>query len=113
MSGEWKAPRGLVQAVDAALAAGRAFIVNHGTDSGDSPFVSLTVKWPLHEVRLTWHTRDTGTYRLFSAMAKTDARNWHDVTMAKAIQVIAGPGTKRTTLDLFSAAAGTQVEATE
>lgn len=88
MSG-WKPPAGLKKAVDAALKHGRPFIVNHGMDSGDSPFVALTVKWDeLYEVRLTWHTRDTGSYRLFSTLVRTATRNWHWVSMSAAIDLI-------------------------
>ena len=47
----WHAPAKLSDVVDAALNAGRSFIVSHGTDTGGSPFVSATVKWEKYELR--------------------------------------------------------------
>lgn len=84
----WHAPAKLSDVVDAALNAGRSFIVSHGTDTGGSPFVSATVKWEKYELRLTWHTRDTGSYRLFSSIASIPGRNWHDITATRAIELI-------------------------
>ena len=90
MTSQWSAPAGLTKAVAAALEHGRSFLVSHGSDSGDSPFVALNVKWDLNEVRITWHTRDTGTYRLFSCLVRTANSNWRHVTMAKAIEIVTG-----------------------
>lgn len=87
---EWKVPTKLNALVEAALTAGRPFIVNHGEDTGGSPFVSITVKWPQHEVRATWHTRNTGTYRLFSALATLPNQGWHDITATRALALIRG-----------------------
>lgn len=85
----WKAPAGLSKAVQAAMSAGRSFLVSHGEDTGGSPFVALTVKWDDAEVRLTWHTRGTGTYRLFSALARNGG-GWRDVTLTGALALVNG-----------------------
>lgn len=61
----WKPPAKLREVTNAAIEAGRSFIVSHGQDTGGSPFVSVTVKWDANEVRITWHTRDVGSYRAF------------------------------------------------
>lgn len=87
---EWKTPKALSGVVCAALNAGRAFMVQHGEDTGGSPYVTFIVKWEQNEIRITWHTRNTGTYSLFSTMARTGTRDWHAFTVAKAVQMILG-----------------------
>lgn len=86
----WQAPKKLTEIVAIALERGRSYSVIHGTDTGDNPFVALTVGWDGHEVRMTWHTRSTGTYRLFSAIVRTPTRDWHDVTATAAAELIGG-----------------------
>lgn len=56
-----------VAVVEDAKFAGWLTAVNHGTDSGGMPFVTVTVGNPdTHETfRTTWHTRKNGTYQLF------------------------------------------------
>jgi hypothetical protein len=68
--------------------AGWSFVVQHGTDTGDSPFISIEAQKSKDSepIRVTWHTRATGTYRLFSCMV-----NKRDVTLTKAMDVIAKP----------------------
>lgn len=40
-----------------------------GTDTGGSPYITVEVrKGEELALSLTWHTRETGTYRLFSAL---------------------------------------------
>lgn len=56
---EWKVPAKLHDVANAALVAGRSYLVSHGEDTGGNPFVNITVKWPDHEIRATWHTRST------------------------------------------------------
>lgn len=86
----WATPAKLREVVDTALNAGRSLLVSHGADTAGSPFVLATVKWDRYEIRLTWHTRDTGSYRLFSAIAAIPGRNWHDITAARAVELIGG-----------------------
>mgnify|MGYP001605841598 CR=1 FL=1 len=56
-----------VAVVDAAEAAGWRPTVEHGTDSGGMPFVTVEVANPDTGERFstTWHTRKNGTYQLF------------------------------------------------
>lgn len=89
---EWKMPAKLRHMMDTAVDAGRSLILAHGIDSGDHPYVALTVKWDNHEVRATWHTRATGSYRLFSAIARYPHHPWHDVTADRAIELIRDSG---------------------
>ena len=62
------------------------FMVNHGKDTGDSPFISVEARRGRQDIRITWHTRSTGTYRLFSCMV-----NKRDVTLTKAMDAIRRP----------------------
>lgn len=66
--------------------AGWSFVVQHGKDTGDHPFISVEAKKAKDggTIRVTWHTRATGTYRLFSCMV-----NKRDVTLTKALERIA------------------------
>jgi hypothetical protein len=62
--------------------------VGHGRDSGNAPFVTvqLAIKDPDREYRLTWHTRGTGTYRLFSKIYRGERQWWTDAPSVKAIR---------------------------
>lgn len=89
-------PKALAQIVTAALDNGRSFIVQHGVDSGGSPFVTAKALWTPDgcdvstEIQMSWHTRQTGTYRLFSAIARGHYRGWHDITAKQALALLAG-----------------------
>lgn len=59
--------------------------LTRGHDSGSAPYATVIVRDAAGtEMRLTWHTRATGTYRLFSAMRRTPRKDWHDVTLKEA-----------------------------
>ena len=89
-------PRALSEMIAAALTHKRHFKVEHGEDSGGSPFVTFRAVWMPDgcdirtDIRLTWHTRDTGTYRLFSATAAGYYRAAHDTTAKKALALLSG-----------------------
>lgn len=78
-------PKKLADVVTGLLGHGWSFVLQHGTDTGDSPFISIEAKKTKdgETIRITWHTRATGTYRLFSCMV-----NKRDVTLAKAMETI-------------------------
>ena len=78
-------PKRLHDVIEALLDGGWNYMLNHGKDTGDSPFISVEARRGNQGVRITWHTRATGTYRLFSCMV-----NKRDVTLTKALEVIAG-----------------------
>jgi hypothetical protein len=59
------------------------FVVNHGKDTGDHPFISTEARRGKDHVMITWHTRATGTYRLFSCMV-----NKRDVSLTKAMEAV-------------------------
>ncbi|WP_068059231.1 hypothetical protein [Nocardia xishanensis] len=88
-------PKALAELIEAALSHGRSFIVQHN-NSGDSPFVTFRAKWlpegcdVTTEVTLTWHTRSTGTYRLFTAIARGYYQDWHDISAKKALSLVTG-----------------------
>lgn len=69
--------------ITALALGGWSFVVNHGKDTGDSPFISIEARRGNQDVRITWHTRETGTYRLFSCMV-----NKRDVSLTKAMEAV-------------------------
>ncbi len=77
-------PKKLHVVVEALLNNGWNYMLNHGKDTGDHPFISIEARRGNLDVRITWHTRSTGTYRLFSCMV-----NKRDVTLTKALERIA------------------------
>jgi hypothetical protein len=60
------------------------FQVIHNKDTGNGPFVSVEARRDNDHLMMTWHTRGTGTYRLFSCMA-----NKRDLTLTKAMEKVA------------------------
>jgi hypothetical protein len=58
------------------IAREHGWAVGHqfSVDNGGSPFVTVAIaKRAAYYVRLTWHTRATGTYRLFSKIMRTES----------------------------------------
>jgi len=77
-------PKRLAQLVEALLHNGWNFQIVHGKDTGDSPFVSVeALKAGREHLCLTWHTRASGRYRLFSCMAGK-----HDITLGAALDEV-------------------------
>lgn len=76
-------PAKLSDVVTGLLDYGWSFYVQHGSDTGDSPFLHVEGKRGNEHVYITWHTRATGTYRLFSCMV-----NKRDVSLTKAMETI-------------------------
>ena len=68
------------------IGGGWSFMVNQGKDTGDHPFISVEARRGQQDVRITWHTRATGTYRLFSCMVQK-----RDVTLTKAMEAVRKP----------------------
>ena len=58
-----------------------------GKDNGDNPFFTLHIgKKGGAYYTLTWHTRGTGTYRLFSKLYRPEpGANWVDAASIKFI----------------------------
>lgn len=83
-------PAAAVELLALAERIGWKTSAEHGVDSGGSPFVTIDVgarrgdeAW---HYRITWHTRGTGTYRLFSKLARTHAHYWRDAPSLRAIR---------------------------
>lgn len=76
-------PKKLHYVVEALLDYGWSYMLNHGKDTGNAPFISVEGRRGDMEVRITWHTRATGTYRLFSCMV-----NKRDVTLTRALELV-------------------------
>ena len=78
-------PAKLADVVTELLDYGWSFVVQHGKDTGEYPFISIEAKKSKDgtTVRISWHTRATSTYRLFSCMV-----NKRDVTLTKARETI-------------------------
>lgn len=60
-----------------------SFALVHGSDTGAADYVTIEAVRDMRKIIVTWHTRATGTYRLFSCML--DKR---DVTLTKAMEVV-------------------------
>lgn len=74
--------------IEQMLESGWSFVVNHGTDTGGCAFVSIEGKRGNSGVKCAWHTRDTGTYRLFTCIASTPGTRWGDVTLRRALSIV-------------------------
>lgn len=88
-------PSAMTALIDDATRFGRSYSVQHSTDSGGAPYVTVRVMWsrpdqevPV-EIRATWHTRTTGTYRFSSAIARWQRQNWIDVSLTRARTIVA------------------------
>ncbi|MGV9753773.1 hypothetical protein [Nocardia farcinica] len=74
----------------------RNYIVTHGTATSGEPFVRVRIAWmpagceTRTDVELTWHTFDTGTYRLFHAAAHGCRRPHHTITLSTARRLVSG-----------------------
>jgi hypothetical protein len=81
-----KAARDLVELTEAR---GWKWVAGEAKDSGDNPFVTVIVGDVTtgEQYKITWHTRGTGTYRLFSKiMSESKGRPWHDAPSLTAIR---------------------------
>lgn len=81
-------PTAAAQFAAHAIEHGWAVQAVPGTDTGDSPFVTVLAIRDTERLELTWHTRNTGTYRLMHA---TTGKNQgaRTITLTKAKQKIA------------------------
>jgi hypothetical protein len=80
-------PKAAVELIRCAADHGWRIGVGHGLDSGDSPFINieLGINDPSWLYRLTWHTRGTGTYRLFTKICRGGGHWWRDAPSVEAI----------------------------
>ncbi|MGW5519058.1 hypothetical protein [Nocardia africana] len=87
-------PKLLADMITAAISHRRSFVVQHGDDSAGNPFVTFTAKWLPEgcdvstDIKLTWHTRKTGAYRLFSSWAASHCERAHNVTGKQAMRLL-------------------------
>lgn len=74
-----------------------SFAIDHGwaasfvprVDNSGAPYVTVTAAHsPDTEIRASWHTRDTGTYRLMSCITRGGRRDWYDITLTAAQTLI-------------------------
>lgn len=78
-----------------AAATFAALAIEHGwavqavpdTDTGNAPFITVLAIRDTERLELTWHTRNTGTYRLSSAI-RGRGNGARDVTLTKARALI-------------------------
>lgn len=80
-------PTAAAQLAALAIEHGWAVQAVPGTDTGNSPFITVLAIRGDERLELTWHTRNTGTYRLMHA---TTGKNLgaRTITIAKARQQI-------------------------
>lgn len=83
-------PKAAREFLNLAIDHGCAAAWKPGIDTGDSPFITVDVRRGDDiALSLTWHSRDTGTYRLFSALTgRGDAAR--DTSLARARRRITG-----------------------
>lgn len=81
-----KAARDLVELAEAT--DGVSWASGAGEDSGGSPFFAVLVGQAKGaQYKLTWHTRDTGSYRLFSKIyAPAPGAAWQDAPSLKWVR---------------------------
>ena len=66
-----------------------SFLLQHNVDSGGAPYVNFKAKRGLTEsVEVSWHTRQTGTYRLFDCASGIN-RGRHTISLTKARELLA------------------------
>lgn len=86
-----KRPKGLTDLIALLDESGWSYGVSQARDSGGAPFI--TVRGLPHwdqftEVQVTWHSRSTGTLRLFSCMARQLRRGFYDLSLKAARELI-------------------------
>ena len=84
--------KGARDLLEHAIAHGWTVAWQPDEDSGGAPFVTIRAvrDGGNVDIRVTWHTRNTGTYRMTSAISRGGARGWHDITLTRARQLLAG-----------------------
>ena len=67
-------------------------IVSHGVDTGGAPYVTVRAQRPDPEryIDVTWHTRDTGTYRLFHCLVGRSRHSVRDAPLKTARALVDG-----------------------
>ncbi|RCV51193.1 hypothetical protein [Marinitenerispora sediminis] len=99
-------PPAMRRLLDAALAHGRSHVVQHYDIDSDAPWVSLRIVWPgpdgypPYDLRLSWHTRDTGTYRLSHALGTWGRCSGRTITAARALRLVTGEEVPQEVADL-------------
>ena len=74
----------------AAIDAGWSVVFKRNVDSGNSPFVTVEAVREDGYFNVTWHTRDTGTYRLFHAVFGESRYKAHDVSLKRILEAVEG-----------------------
>ena len=88
-----KRPPALLALIALLDASGWSYSVKHDHDTAGNAFITVTgvPHWdPITSIRATWHTRATGTLRLFSAMGREHYRGWRDMPVSRLRSMI-GP----------------------
>lgn len=87
-----KRPPALTALITLLDSTGWSYSLQHGLDSSGHPFITINgiPHWDdITAIRATWHTRNTGTLRLFSCMARQPYRGWRDMPLSKIRRIIA------------------------
>jgi len=79
-------PKGLTELIQLLDECNWSYSLVHGKDSNSSPFITVTGVDPAsgHQVIATWHSRGTGTLRLFSCMSGISKWALRDVSLKAA-----------------------------
>ena len=76
--------------VNEAMNAGWSVLFRPNVDTGGSPFVTVEGVREGGYFCVTWHTRDSGTYRLFDCSAGESKYKMRDVPLKSVRAMIAG-----------------------
>lgn len=76
-------PPGVRVLTESLTINGWSFTLTHSEDYG-LPYITLEASRGKDDIRVAWHTQETGTYAL-----RACALNQHDATLTKAMQAVA------------------------
>ena len=77
-------PTKLFDLTDALVRGAWTYQVVHGTDTGGAPFVTVEAARDGRHLTVTWHTRDTGTYRLHTVLIDRQRSSTYTVALGLA-----------------------------
>jgi len=74
--------------VISAMDNGWSVVYRPNVDTGGSPFVTVEASRGDQYFSATWHTRNTGTYRLFNVALGRSRHNARDATLTQVIAAV-------------------------
>lgn len=72
--------------VDSLAENGWSFMVQHGSDTGGCPYISVEGRKGESKVYATWHSRNAKGFGLFTCMMSNGRSQVHDATLKAVMQ---------------------------